>query len=517
MRLALAVLLAGAPAAAAPITAAELYCREALGDLVAVPEQDRPFTRYLALAALPDERVESWGVQVTNWWVHQLSTGPDVVVPARVSRRMLRVDLRDYRWNAAAWAAVAAREPYTREPEVSPETAQSLRLLAGVRQDPKTLAVDVVVRGDWLVRETMESDRSTSYYDLLFANQRFKGGAAKDAEGKVEFDHPGGRYTSPTTGVTQELKAGRYWHAVKKTSAAPVAFVDFPKNLKDWDEFFGVTAVKELLAKQQINVENGAVVAGSSDDPKNGSIVARNNRVVFILPIPTGVALQTFDAKRTAGDTDYLENAPDVAVGNIKSDAGELLASLPNGGQAGLLIDGQGNRAEVAPTTFAHNKADPRFVDVRTMMGCVTCHAPTGGFIPPRNLVPEILADGVEVKIKDREVRNRVRAFYLDWDDKVKGWQRPYEKLITRTTATVKEPKGLTPAKLVAEFLAYRNWYDDPVSLEQAVRELGGKPDPARFTGKARIVGLIRGRAVPRQAWESDVYRDTIEYLLTEE
>lgn len=445
------------------------HVRLAHQHLLRVAREDRPFVRYLSWQALANHKDLATWQRVVTWWLHQLSTGPDVVRPAEVPGSgglLWSIDLRDYGWNAAAWRAVALREPYCREPWVLHDEAEALRELISEKGQEQNGTIHVLglVRADWLFRESIESDRSPTYYDLLYARQRFE---------------------------------------LKKTN--------FPANEIDWNEFFGIKEVQAFLARQKIDVTRGAIVAGSRDDPARGSIVARNNRVVTILPTPYGVAMKTFDVAKTADGKDYIEFPGEVAVGKIPFDAGELLASLPNGGQAGLLINGQGIRTEVAPTTFAHNKADARFVDVRTMMGCVTCHAPDGGLIPPRDQFAEVLKDGIDLKVKDRVQRNKIRAFFLDWQEAVKGWQRPYLRLVERTTAD-RAGKALAAGLLVREFLAFRNWYDDPVTSRQAARELGlAEPELrllASVSPKARLLQLTQGKAVPRDTFEANVFRE---------
>ncbi len=126
----------------------------------------------------------------------------------------------------------------------------------------------------------------------------------------------------------------------------------------------------------------------------------------------------------------------------------------------------------------------------------------------------ELLKSGVDLKIKDREQRNRVKAFFLEWDDEVKGWQRPYLKLIERSTANpLISGKSLTPATLMSEFLALRDWYDDPVSPSQAASELGVSTVELKYAAsrsvKARLNLLAAGQSIPREAWERNAYRET--------
>lgn len=471
-----------------------------------------------------------------RWWLAQMSTGPAYIAPVSVPGThglLWQLDLRDYRWNASAWRAVALREPYTRA--VVDEFGRFVgvdihqidllqrfigekrfrvteRLLVnGIRKDVDTFPAIGVVRADWLFRETLETDRSPSYYDLLYARKRFP---------RVNPEPETYTERVPQT-VRQQVYDARYggyvWHeytsyttVTRTRPAKPVdqrrAAVDFPKTRKDWDDFWGVSAIRDYAKKVKFDLRYGAVVPGSRDDPRGGSIVARNNRVVAFWS--TG-ALETIDVARTKRGEDFVEQPVEVSLDQIEGDNGEFLAPLPNGGQAALLIAAN-RRVEFATGRFVHPKfADQRNPDVRTPQ-CFVCHAASGGVIAPRNLFDEYARAGIELKINSRVKRNQVRAFMLNWEHRLAGWQAPYLRLIERATFDVDARKPLTPQELIKEMLALRNWYDDPVSAAQAAWELGLPKEvfqgaAARST-TARVLALGRGIAVPRETWERDVY-----------
>lgn len=519
----------------ADIANPDYHCKLAVQHLsTVVPKADWPYTRFVSLYHLqrpavdfrkrPLEifaRASSDGEaqrlrRVLSWWVQQLSFETFATLPREVpgsDGRLLRLDIRDYRWTAAGWAAVAERDPYFGEPWVEHEHAEFLRNAVGygvpdklVKQ--KRFPIIAVVRADFLFRDTIETDRSTSYYDLLFSQQRFAGGAKR----KVEriYDHPGGPFRYPDGSFGPVAAPGKY--RVEADEPGDVAFVDFPKDETDWQKAFGIDQSAKFLREQKLNLRAGAIVPGSRDDPIKGSIVALNNRVVELHPTPTGRdALKTFDAKETAGQRDFLEKSPEVAVGDITTDAGELLAPLPNGGQAGLLIDGKGKRLEIAATTFAHNKVDSRFIDVRTFHGCMACHGPDSGFIMPRSLTEEMLKEGIDVRIKDRAKLLAFKAFFSSLDARAKAWRGPYEALIQQTT---KDARGQPwkPAELTRAFLQERDRYDDPVTPQRAADELGVPVGVLKLVAVksplVRLNKLVQGQAIPRRVWEAEIYRE---------
>lgn len=504
---------------------------------VNVSERDWKYTKFLSWYAYPETKLAD-AKKLMCWWIHQLSFSQNRKKPLDVpnSGGLLQViDIRDYNWNTFAWEKVASEEPYFQEPAIDNKTAVFLRSTAGGMglQDARKLAekgkypVVTVVWAPWLFRQTIETDRSTAYYDLLFAQFRFKAKKVVNTDGWEVIEkrvyHPGGDFHYPDDSgrISRNLAAGWYRPDLKfkkkgeLVSTNEFEFVDFPRNLDDWNDAFGITETAAFLKKRKLNLKHGAVVAGSLDDPVKGSIVARSNRVIEIIRGPIGYNMRTFDVASTAKN-DFLETSPEVVVAEIPFDAGEALSYLPNGGQAGLLFNAQGTRIEKADTAFAHNKVDPRYVDVRTMMGCVVCHGPDGGFIPPQNLIEDLQHAGVTVKIKDRNQRNLYEAFFLGWQKQIDLATGPYLDLLTSCTVEQNNPddKGWDGTTLVKNYLELRNWYDDPVTPAQAALEMGMPLEAfkqvAVKSGSARLAFAVQDVSMPREVWEKTRYRESI-------
>lgn len=99
------VLICGIPSPASELAAAAADC-------AAVAPIDRPFTRYLTTYAIDaDARTRTAAL---SFWINSLSTARRAVRPVNVSPTLLRVDLRNYHWPAAAWESIAAVDPYLR-------------------------------------------------------------------------------------------------------------------------------------------------------------------------------------------------------------------------------------------------------------------------------------------------------------------------------------------------------------------------------------------------------------------
>ena len=278
---------------------AELHGKLALVHLAGLQPEDAHYTRFLSLQTVAEGKEEEWR-EFLEWWLMQLSFSPSPVRLGKVDPkgRLLFFDIRELRWNRLAWATVADRDPYMAEPAIGNPTAYGLRDLTYSKQD--RFGVVAIMRADFFVRDTMETERSKSYYDLLYAEQRF--GTGK--------------------------------------------FVDFPKDESDWNQAHGIAATDEFLKKARLDVDHGAVAPGMFDDPK-GSIVTKSNRVLWFRPTPFGVAMKSFDTDTTSGETDFLERSPEISQGEGEVKAAELLARQAGGGRGALVTGGQSTEAEL--------------------------------------------------------------------------------------------------------------------------------------------------------------------------
>jgi hypothetical protein len=329
--------------------------------------------------------------------------------------------------------------------------------------------------------------------------------------------------TKKTTKYREEPAAGG-----GQSAPATPGFVDFPRNTADWEKAFGVDVIKAFGKDREISLDFGAVVAGGRDDPINGSIVALNNRLLVFQTGAFGrLALRTFDTVETSGDKDYSETLI-FKGGKFKrgdgadavNDGGELLAYLPNGGQAGLLVNGKGERVEEAAALVANDTADRRLNQgVRNPGSCWTCHAGSNGLIPPRDLETLDRRAGIRRKFKSKEQEQRYREFFEQLEEGTQQYTVPYERLIERTTPhpellpilnrTAAPWAGADIARVTGEI---RDNYDAPVDAARAARELGVSEDALKYLAsrspKHRLLQLLQGRPVPAVTFERDAFRE---------
>lgn len=527
-------------------------CRLALSFLAKVGIEDRPFFRFFSFTSVPETILVQTKI-LFNFYLNTVSHSrvlvPVYEVPGS-DGRLVAVDLRKPRWNVPAFSAVARRDVTFREPHISHVLAEGLRRQAGIIQDPKTFHVEVIVPAPWFVREIMESDRSPSYYDLLYARERFGenlGVVPADTATVLPEDPgpapippkpipwPGGVW--PADGkfypkdsfpwIVQE-EQDAYEAALKawKEKKEAVELVpdlpkgnkfngevkkDFPADVNDWNKKWGIQAVQDYLNAEKIFIARGEVVAGAKSDRLRGSYVSYNDRIITILRVPTGVAMRTYDSLKTAMKKNFANFPKEATIGDVPFDAGELLAHLPNGLQAAMLIDGAGKRVEFGDPRAVRNTLDPFDVTVHNQIDCVTCHGPQYGVIAPSNQkVKEAIARGNRLLAQDPEVQEQIEAFFEDFSDTLDEFRSPYKKVLKKITAVPGNANGWTGDQLSKENLSFRDWYDFPVGLDQAAAELGVSRAAvvmiALMEGSIDAGNLALEQPIPRDVWDADLF-----------
>lgn len=457
----LALQLEAKPGLDDPLPSPQSHAELARAFLLKLPEKDIPYTRFLSFYPYEKEKIlEKW-TNGSNFWVNNLHFQPAITKMRQVpeSKTLFTIDLRDYGWKIRAFSAVARREPYFREPFVNTATAEALRTAAGLEQDPVSLHAEVIVRGDWFFRETFESDRSPSYYDLLFAKQRF---------------------------VTENVEG-------EKTAK----FVDFPQDEKAFEGVFGVDKAREFIETTKIDPRHGAVVEGAE---KGVSIVARQNRLIERITGFIGSYYKTYDVKETSGRRDFVETLNK----DFLFDAGEILTDLPAGGLAALLVNNVGKIVETADNRFATDKSDITYdARVRTPGSCFICHE--SKYIMPENLVEDIVKSGIDIRFKDKSRSIGVRAFFLGWTKKLTNEQELFSKFLADTS-------GYKAGENARNLKAIRDEYDSPVDFEKVKRETGLSEARLNLllakSTKGRLAMLFVRKTIPRKTFEVDVYKE---------
>ena len=490
------------------IHSAQSHAELAVAFLEGLQPSERQYIRFLSFYNYDVESILTRRVKSQRFWVNNIHFEQALAFPYVVNgseKRLYWIDLREFGWSAEDWQLVARREPYFCEPMDS-ATAILLRKYIGVDQDPKTLHLEAIVRADWFFRETFESDRSPSYYDLLYS--RFHKRTAGTTETYDEVVTPATKdgyqtFRGPDGRLYQQMVKGKPAVTRKVTKSGTAgARVRFPKNENDFERVFGVDKFREILKELKIDTRHGAVVEGTE---KSVSIVARQNRLIERIQTTISEYYKTFDVKETTGKRDFAETLNK----DFEFDAGEILAGLPGGGMAALLVDNKGVIVETADNRFATDNSDLKYDSrVRTPGSCFICHEQK--YIKPKNLVEDLLKAGIDIKFKNKLRAIEAKGFFLDWTDKLEYEQARFEKFIIRTS-------GYRAGENALALKTWRDEYDAPVTRAVAAKELGLPENVFRLVGakstKARVLMLVQGDSIPRVTWEKDVYYEMLKLI----
>lgn len=550
--------------------------KAALAFVESMPEDRRPYVRFFSWYGVPQHLSDEQGGMkhrdfkrdvklLLRVWLHFLTFSrrprlPEDVPPEFLAQHGVEpgdlqwVDVREYGWHLQGWAkgghpysaspawdTVASRQPFLQSPWVDHQSAVRLARLTATAPSEEALnksqlPVLAVVRGDWFLVETSDAERSPSYYDLLYSKYRFVPSPQGDPapERRENVYHGGGNFVDGDGKVYPNLAPGYYVRTFPaKQSPTSFQFVDFPKDLRDWNKAFGIDLVRSFEKTSKVYLDYGAVVDGGLDRPGKGSIVALNNRLIVTLMAPLGESMRTFDVVKTTGRRDYYEESKNLPFqtgeGTVVSDGGELISYLPSGGQAFFLIDAANKRVNVAATKIANDTSNPHMNEgVTTGARCFVCHGPESGYIQPKNVVEEAERDGVSTVFKDPAKRERYLTFYRGWEARIEAARAPYTEMISYSTKRVgvdwltgkaEVVPGWKPAEASTKWIQFKKWYDEPVDKDQRARELGMPLPIVRYVAyespKRRQQDLVRDRSTPRRTFDEDVYQEFMLLYIT--
>jgi hypothetical protein len=231
----------------------------------------------------------------------------------------------------------------------------------------------------------------------------------------------------------------------------------------------------------------------------NDSGISRNNRLIERHETPYGAFWKSYDFTENDGPQNLL--ARPLGPGNdersFRHAGSEIIFNLPNGLQAYLLVNGQGQRLDKAPTEIV---SDPRRPDraVENGLSCMACHS--------RGINPK--ADQVRAHVEaskkafPREELNTIRALYPP-AEAFKELQRKDSERFEKAAAATGAKVGATEP-----VMALAAQFEGPLDLRRAAAEVGMRPEDfvARLDESpeiGRAIGALKlaGGTVQRQTF----------------
>ena len=231
--------------------------------------------------------------------------------------------------------------------------------------------------------------------------------------------------------------------------------------------------------------------------------VSRNNRVIERHPAKYGAYWKSFDFESSRG----LQNMF-IDPLNFHFAGGEMIWNLPNGMQAYLITDSDGNRINAAPTSIVTDKFAEDKV-VRNGLACMRCHD-RGMKRFADNIRPafEALPDS------SRANRSEVLSLYIEQELMNQKVKSDETRFLDAMQIALGEPQRREPLIPVS-----RRFLDAPITLSQAAGELGLSDTRVlkemfklpEFT-QLGLAGLTSGGVVRRDTWE-DYYDRVVSRL----
>jgi hypothetical protein len=466
----------------------------AVGDILTIPPEDRPYMRYFSLYNIPRDKRKVYAATF-SFICNSLSTRKKTYIPAFVGasdETVIRVDIRHYEWKPEALEKIGFKGS---GPKPFPEPYFHHVI-------DKPVLEKVKVKKKITEKVPWKDDRGVQYVT--------KDGkpAFKEVEKEVEVEEvvankrefcpeiapwldPLGNKTLYTQCCTSYPIFRADWFMANVI--LPPAYYDLlglGKTIKDFEK---LVFADEELARKARSQDKAVVIA---------SIVARNNRTLNRSPTFTGgYNWRSHDSLTSVSDRDYVK-----FLLNEKFDATEDIASLPNGLQVYFLTDGQGKRIDFAnPDIAIDNNSNDKIV--RTGRSCMVCHS--DGIRPINDEIRGLtrkLQDPrqVQLLITRKEDAYRIEdLFSSDLDEQIIKDQNYYRAAVAKATGLQSEVVSKTLNEI------YNSYVERLLSVEDICREVGMNVNNLNeyiTASKDNVVlGLLKTptRPIRRDQWET--------------
>jgi len=262
-----------------------------------------------------------------------------------------------------------------------------------------------------------------------------------------------------------------------------------PKTFSEFKHRWGVTSNGHATGTF------GTIIADSS-------IVARHNRVLHGVNSPFGSLYETYDVPFQIGNNDFVEQVVVNGEPSVEGTIGEVITYNSLGLQVYALRDGQDNLVTDGDTDVVRHTTDVLGdVRVRVPHSCITCHK--NGLIETDNSLYKLVNSGINVVPKDPGQKTLLEHRYLRgrFTHNVKRDNERYAQVVEQLT-------GLPAAHVHELYGKIVKWYEKPVNLKQAAREIGVSTGDLNVLldnkTSGRLAYLVTGnKPIPRDIWEA--------------
>jgi hypothetical protein len=306
----------------------------------------------------------------------------------------------------------------------------------------------------------------------------------------VQYDSQALAYCTEATGCAMPLVRGDWFVALAARPPLYHDLLELPRN--------ALALEKQLHVDVAENIRGERVArAGFS---KSG--VSRNNRLIERHETAYGAYWKSYDFKKDIGEENLFEQplGPGNDARSFRPAGGEIIFNLPNGLQAYMLVNGQGERIDTAPTEIVSDPKRPNRA-VENGLSCMSCHS--------RGINP-----------KDDQIRAHVQSSGNAFDKIEAGIilalyppREVFAKLLEEDAERFQKAAAATGAKAGATepIMALAAQFEAPLNLRRAAAEIGLRPDEflARLEQSPELARTIGALKPP----DGDVQRETFELV----
>lgn len=419
----------------------------ALEDAKTLPQELRPYLRYLDLRFLP-QKERAVKIQVYKGHLNSLSRQVDILPLAPIGGNLLlRVNLLDYGWDISLWEKL--NDPYY---HTIIETKTVKHWSGGIWwQDNKHYPANAFTYHDVQKTQAIAPWVSQGQQESLKALIEMTQSKAPIVRADWFFNQ---------TAIQEERAVGYYdWLGIKdeKTFQDVIGF-----DAARADKF--QRELREAVSRSGVTLQPRAIIRQISGG---------------------GSYWRSLDFKEATGKKNPLR----ILGKDIENDydATEQFGHLPNGFWATGLFDGKGKRQNAAPDFIAsdgRSKSHDKRVHVNA--SCIRCHE-NGGLQDVDGWARNLFFPPLDLKAPDyRKLRELQQQYlsdiksYLEWDRK-------------RYADAVKKATGMeVKAYAIAYAKEWERYEDAVVDLEWAANDLGTTPKKL----KEALLKDIKGRGL---------------------
>lgn len=468
-----------APAGAAEAGTLTGAVRVAAADITTLPLEDRPYQRYLSLHVVAVKDRPDF-LRVLAFHVNSLGrkrplapirTREEFLADRKaaivlVAADVVRVDIRDYRWDVPVYDKLATTDPHfhfvlnVNEKDLK-AAGEAQRLLASLPPGAKW----------WPSGKNPDgSDYSAGYYagNKLVLEVEQPVVVVPAATGKVVEKAAHAPWAEPvllatlvkeTQSEAPLLRADWFiiqTGAQKDRAAGYYQFL----GLKNRDDFFALTGVNVKEAQKRED-EVAAIIQKSG--------IASRNRQIYRFGAIGGGYWQTRDQLKKQVKNG---NAINALNGDYKHQAERHYGFLPNRLFGYYLSDDKGVQQDSAPDEVGPDStASSNRTVLEPMVSCVRCH--TEGLRPLNDYGRRLFQGPNKLVAYDHEKFKRLEQLYLE--PLTVDLDRDTD-LFAQALVRLNGPEWTTRKNSLAYGRVWKAWADDDVTIEQAAREWDTTP-----------------------------------------